>query len=193
MARKSRTAVLKRQREAKKAEKAAHKREKRQLREAEPSSGAQIATDDEMAGYGFGSPDDQRDESEEPPRPPPSSSRDRRLRLRPRKETAWPKSPDRGLHRLREPCHRRAPDAQGQVQDRPRGATSAREGAHRLQARLLRLGATTGTRSANSTGTAWRWSTSRRPRPAARTAPTSTWSWMRSISVTRSSTSISSR
>ena len=51
MARKSRTAVLKRQREAKKAEKAAHKREKRQLREAEPSSGTQVATDDELAAF----------------------------------------------------------------------------------------------------------------------------------------------
>ncbi len=74
MARKSRTAVLKRQREAKKAEKAAHKREKRQLREAEPSAGAQIATDDEMEGYGFGSPDDEQDEAEEPPALPASSS-----------------------------------------------------------------------------------------------------------------------
>ena len=92
MARKSRTAVLKRQREAKKAEKAAHKREKRQLREAEPSAGAQIATDDEMADYGYGSPDDAQDESEKPPGPPPSSTRDRRLELCPRKETTWPKS-----------------------------------------------------------------------------------------------------
>ena len=92
MARKSRTAVLKRQREAKKAEKAAHKREKRQLREAEPSSGAQIATDDELAAYGFGSTDDERGRIGEPTRPPPSSSRDRRLRSRPRKETTWPKS-----------------------------------------------------------------------------------------------------
>jgi hypothetical protein len=79
MARKSRTAVLKRQREAKKAEKAAHKREKRQLREAEPSSGAQVATDDEMAAYGFGAPEDEQDDSESPPGPPPSSSRERHL------------------------------------------------------------------------------------------------------------------
>jgi len=92
MARKSRTAVLKRQREAKKAEKAAHKREKRQLREAEPSAGAQIATDDELADYGFGSADDERDESESPPGPLHSSTRDHRLELRPRKETTWPKS-----------------------------------------------------------------------------------------------------
>ncbi len=53
MARKSRTAVLKRQREAKKAEKAALKREKRQQRsEAEPAPGA-IATSEDLEGYGF--------------------------------------------------------------------------------------------------------------------------------------------
>jgi len=71
MARKSRTAVLKRQREAKKAEKAAHKREKRQLREAEPSAGAQVATDDDLEGYGFNSTNDQEKESESPPGPLP--------------------------------------------------------------------------------------------------------------------------
>ena len=92
MARKSRTAVLKRQREAKKAEKAAHKREKRQLREAASSSGVKVATDDEMAAYGFGSTEDERDDSESPPGPPPSSSRDPLLGSRPRKETMWPKS-----------------------------------------------------------------------------------------------------
>jgi hypothetical protein len=69
MARKSRTAVLKRQREAKKAEKAAHKREKRQLREAEPSAGAQIATVDELAAYGYDSEDDAQEDSERPPGP----------------------------------------------------------------------------------------------------------------------------
>ncbi len=52
MARKSRTAVLKRQREAKKAEKAAMKREKREMR-AEDESGGQVATVDDLAGYGF--------------------------------------------------------------------------------------------------------------------------------------------
>jgi hypothetical protein len=52
MARKSRTAVLKRQREAKKAEKAAIKREKREMRSS--SSGEQkIATAEDLAGYGF--------------------------------------------------------------------------------------------------------------------------------------------
>jgi len=53
MARKSRTAVLKRQREAKKAEKAAHKREKRDLRESE--SGEKVATAEDLEGYGFAS------------------------------------------------------------------------------------------------------------------------------------------
>jgi hypothetical protein len=71
MARKSRTAVLKRQREARKAEKAAHKREKRQMRDAEPPSGAQVATADELAAYGFGSGDDEKEESEPPPGPLP--------------------------------------------------------------------------------------------------------------------------
>ena len=54
MARKSRTAVLKRQREAKKAEKAAMKREKRIERVAERSTdGTQVASADDLAGYGF--------------------------------------------------------------------------------------------------------------------------------------------
>ncbi len=56
MARKSRTAVLKRQREAKKAEKAQHKRDKRAAREilATDSGGEpQVASRDDLAGYGF--------------------------------------------------------------------------------------------------------------------------------------------
>jgi hypothetical protein len=53
MARKSRTAVLKRQREAKKAEKAAMKREKREMRTAASSSEQKIATAEDLAGYGF--------------------------------------------------------------------------------------------------------------------------------------------
>ncbi len=57
MARKSRTAVLKRQREAKKAEKAAMKREKRVMRE-EDETGGQVATADDLAGYGFTSDED---------------------------------------------------------------------------------------------------------------------------------------
>jgi uncharacterized protein (TIGR00288 family) len=67
MARKSRTAVLKRQREAKKAEKAALKREKRMIRESEPSSGSQVATADDLADYGFGSGEKEEEGSEAPP------------------------------------------------------------------------------------------------------------------------------
>ncbi|MGI9590802.1 MAG: hypothetical protein ACR2P8_05500 [Myxococcota bacterium] len=50
MARKSKTAVLKRQRELKKAEKAAAKREKRAMRE---STDQEVATRDDLAGYGL--------------------------------------------------------------------------------------------------------------------------------------------
>jgi hypothetical protein len=61
MARKSRTAVLKRQREAKKAEKAALKREKKQSRETADSEGGQVATADDLAAYGFVSSDEEED------------------------------------------------------------------------------------------------------------------------------------
>jgi len=62
MARKSRTAVLKRQREAKKAEKALHKREKREMRQTETTGEPRVATAEELEGYGF------TDESDEPQR-----------------------------------------------------------------------------------------------------------------------------
>ena len=52
MARKSKTAVLKRQRELKKAEKAAAKREKRAAREG-VSAEQSVATYDDLAGYGL--------------------------------------------------------------------------------------------------------------------------------------------
>ena len=58
MAKKSRTAVLKRQREVKKAEKAAMKREKRMEREAEPAQAVQVATAEDLEGYGFVSDED---------------------------------------------------------------------------------------------------------------------------------------
>lgn len=61
MARKSRTAVLKRQREAKKAEKAALKREKREMRESE--GGEKVATAEDLAGYGFATDRDAEAES----------------------------------------------------------------------------------------------------------------------------------
>jgi hypothetical protein len=63
MARKGKTGVLKRLREVKKAEKAALKREEMKLRkenpvaEEEPDSD-RIATQDDMAGYGFPSADE---------------------------------------------------------------------------------------------------------------------------------------
>ena len=53
MARKSRTALLKRQREAKKAEKALLKREKRELRQSDTSGEPRVATAEELQGYGF--------------------------------------------------------------------------------------------------------------------------------------------
>jgi hypothetical protein len=76
MARKSRTAVLKRQREAKKAEKASMKREKRELR-AEDETGGQVATTDDLAGYGFAGEEDEVAEEtpESPPQPPPAQDR----------------------------------------------------------------------------------------------------------------------
>jgi hypothetical protein len=60
MAKKGRTAILKRQREVKKAERAAMKREKRESRkEAEPDPDT-VATAEDLAGYGFGSTDDEK-------------------------------------------------------------------------------------------------------------------------------------
>lgn len=52
MARKSRTAVLKRQREAKKAEKAQLKRERREMRKEAESR--EVATAEDLEGYGVG-------------------------------------------------------------------------------------------------------------------------------------------
>ena len=65
MARKSRTAVLKRQREAKKAEKAQFKRDKRAAREADSGGEPRIATRDELAGYGMVEEEEVEDEAEE--------------------------------------------------------------------------------------------------------------------------------
>ena len=53
MAKKGRMTVLKRQREVRKAERAAAKREKREIRAADEGSGGQVATVDDLAGYGF--------------------------------------------------------------------------------------------------------------------------------------------
>jgi hypothetical protein len=64
MARKrSRTAVLKRQREVKKSEKQALKREKKDLRKEDPEfKGEGVATRDDLAGYGF--PIDEAEEAD---------------------------------------------------------------------------------------------------------------------------------
>jgi hypothetical protein len=63
MAKKGRTAVLKRQREVKKAERAAMKREKRETRrdaESESDSDSDaVATAEDLAGYGFGPLDEE--------------------------------------------------------------------------------------------------------------------------------------
>jgi hypothetical protein len=64
MARKSRTAVLKRQREAKKAEKAAMKREKREIRTAASSNEQKVATAEDLEDYGLDN-DEPGPESEE--------------------------------------------------------------------------------------------------------------------------------
>jgi hypothetical protein len=61
MARRSRTAILKRQREVKKAEKAAAKREKKEQRESAEPAKSKVATTEDLKGYGFyPDPDDDR-------------------------------------------------------------------------------------------------------------------------------------
>ena len=68
MARKSRTAVLKRQREVRKAEKAATKREKRVMRSEAEHETERVATAEDLEGYGFAGED-----AEEPEAPPPAT------------------------------------------------------------------------------------------------------------------------
>ncbi len=53
MAKKSRMSILKRQREVKKAEKQALKREKRAARQANEPQGSTVATKSDLEGYGF--------------------------------------------------------------------------------------------------------------------------------------------
>ena len=53
MAKKGRTTVLKRQREVRKAENAAAKREKREVRTGAEDAGDPVATSDDLAAYGF--------------------------------------------------------------------------------------------------------------------------------------------
>ncbi len=57
MAKKSRMSVLKRQREVKKAEKAALKRERREQRQDDESA-TRVATADDLAGYGIAPTDE---------------------------------------------------------------------------------------------------------------------------------------
>jgi len=67
MARKGKTGVLKRLREVKKAEKAALKRDEMRMRKESPPAdvepvGDRIATEDDMAGYGFPVGEDEAEE-----------------------------------------------------------------------------------------------------------------------------------
>ena len=65
MARRSRTAVLKRQRERKKAEKAEAKRAERRDRQDAPLAGQAVASEDDLAALGLADPvrnDDQNNE-----------------------------------------------------------------------------------------------------------------------------------
>lgn len=71
MAKKNKTGVLKRLREVKKAEKAALKREELRLRKEEGGTSTatvksepRVATDDDLAGYGFPMEDEEEDENE---------------------------------------------------------------------------------------------------------------------------------
>jgi len=66
MARKSRMSVMKRQRERKKAEKAAIKREERQQRESGANGdGTPVATSEDLEGYGVPVEGDEEPESSE--------------------------------------------------------------------------------------------------------------------------------
>ncbi len=88
MARKSRTAVLKRQREARKAEKAAAKREKRVERESAESVGERVATSDDLEGYGFSV---DVAEAEEEPEPPPRGPSPHRVHEPLPPDPSWPR------------------------------------------------------------------------------------------------------
>ncbi len=61
MARRSRTAVLKRQRERKKAEKAEAKRADRRDRQDAPSTGQAVASQDDLAALGLADPGPEAD------------------------------------------------------------------------------------------------------------------------------------
>jgi len=63
MARKSGSSVQKRQRELKRAEKAALKKERRLEEGEEGAAGSQVASQDDLAGYGFPVGDDAEDQA----------------------------------------------------------------------------------------------------------------------------------
>lgn len=65
MARRSRTAVLKRQRERKKAEKAEIKRAQRLERQEAPSDGQTVASQDDLAALGLAEPEPESDDSDD--------------------------------------------------------------------------------------------------------------------------------
>jgi len=67
MARKSKTGVLKRLREVKKAEKAALKRDQREMRRQNTSESERVATKDDLEGYGFPSDGDEEEAADSPP------------------------------------------------------------------------------------------------------------------------------
>jgi len=90
MARKSRTGVLKRQREAKKAERAALERERQGQKEARESDGSRVATSDDLAGYGFFEDTGSDGEEETPPATESVSAAG--MPRGPGESRAWPKS-----------------------------------------------------------------------------------------------------
>ena len=66
MARKSRTAVLKRQREAKKAEKMAAKKEKKEFRRSQATGETEVANADDLEAYGFTPSTEDADDADRP-------------------------------------------------------------------------------------------------------------------------------
>ena len=65
MAKKGRTAILKRQREVKKAERASLKREKREVRKENETETGLVATAEDLEGYGFASDEEEDEEKED--------------------------------------------------------------------------------------------------------------------------------
>ena len=67
MARKSKTGVLKRLREVKKAEKAALKRDQKEIRRQSVGEAERVATKDDLEGYGFAPDGDEEEAADAPP------------------------------------------------------------------------------------------------------------------------------